>query len=103
MVTGASSGFGKAIASLLSKNGFNVFGTSRNASGSVADGVRMLRLDVTSDQSADDCVQEVLALAGRIDILVNNAGTLTMGAIEEFSIEEAKSQFETNFFGVLHG
>jgi NAD(P)-dependent dehydrogenase (short-subunit alcohol dehydrogenase family) len=60
----------------------------------------MLRLDVTSDQSVHDCVQEVLARAGRIHLLVNNAGTLTTGAIEEFSIEEAKSQFETNFFGV---
>lgn len=100
LVTGTSSGFGKAIASLLSKNGFNVFGTSRNASGDMADGVRTLRLDVTSDQSAHECVQEVLALAGRVDALVNNAGTLTTGAIEEFSIEEAKSQFETNFFGV---
>jgi NAD(P)-dependent dehydrogenase (short-subunit alcohol dehydrogenase family) len=100
LVTGASSGFGKAIASLLSRNGFNVFGTSRNAPGEGAEGVRMLRLDVTSDQSVHDCVREVLAMAGRIDVLVNNAGTLTTGAIEEFSIDEAKSQFETNFFGV---
>jgi short-subunit dehydrogenase len=100
LVTGASSGFGKAIASLLSKSGFNVFGTSRNASGQAVEGFRMLRLDVTSDQSAHDCVQDVIAQAGRIDVLVNNAGTLTTGAIEEFSIEEAKSQFETNFFGV---
>lgn len=85
---------------MLSRNGFNVFGTSRNASADMVDGVRMLKLDVTSDQSALECVQEVLALAGRIDALVNNAGTLTTGAIEEFTIEEAKSQFETNFFGV---
>jgi NAD(P)-dependent dehydrogenase (short-subunit alcohol dehydrogenase family) len=99
LVTGASSGFGKAIASLLSRSGFDVFGTSRKAQ-EVADGVRMLMLDVTSDQSVHACVQEVLALAGRIDVLVNNAGTLTSGAIEEFSIEEAKSQFDTNFFGL---
>ena len=100
LVTGASSGFGKAIASLLSKNGFNVFGTSRNASGEAVDGVTMLKLDVTSDGSVQECVQDVLTNAGRIDVLVNNAGTLTAGAIEEFSIEEAKAQFETNFFGV---
>jgi short-subunit dehydrogenase len=66
----------------------------------VTDGFPTLRLDVTSDQSVHECVHEVLARAGRIDVLVNNAGTLTTGAIEEFSIAEAKSQFETNFFGV---
>ena len=64
LVTGASSGFGRAIASLLSKNEFDVFGTSRNASGRVVDGIKMLRLDVTSDESVHDCVQEVLARAG---------------------------------------
>jgi NAD(P)-dependent dehydrogenase (short-subunit alcohol dehydrogenase family) len=62
--------------------------------------VTMLKLDVTSDGSVQECVQDVLTSAGRIDVLVNNAGTLTAGAIEEFSIEEAKAQFETNFFGV---
>jgi short-subunit dehydrogenase len=61
----------------------------------------MLKLDVNSDASAKACVEEVLARAGRVDILVNNAGFALGGAVEETSMEEAKEQFETNFFGVV--
>jgi len=56
---------------------------------------------VNSNASAQACVNEVLARAGRLDILVNNAGFALSGAAEETSIEEAKEQFETNFFGVV--
>jgi short-subunit dehydrogenase len=100
LVTGASSGIGAAIANLFHRRGFAVFGTSRSADpGSVRD-FPMLKLDVNSDASANACVEEVLARAGRIDVLVNNAGFALAGAVEETSIEEAKEQFETNFFGV---
>ena len=61
----------------------------------------MLKLDVNSDASANACVSDVLARAGRLDVLVNNAGYALTGAAEETSIEEAKEQFETNFFGVV--
>ncbi len=60
----------------------------------------MLPLDVRLDASADECIETVLKRAGRIDVLVNNARYAQRGAIEELSIEEAKAQFETNFFGV---
>lgn len=60
----------------------------------------MLPLDVRLDASVHACVETVLEQAGRIDVLVNNAGYLQRGAIEEVSIEEAKAQLETNFFGV---
>ena len=101
LITGASSGFGRSIASLLTERGFTVFGTSRRLQGSKADGFEMLELNVDSDESVQRCVQNLLQKTGRLDILVNNAGYLLDGAIEETSIQEAKSQFETNFFGTV--
>jgi NAD(P)-dependent dehydrogenase (short-subunit alcohol dehydrogenase family) len=100
LVTGASSGIGAAIASRLASDGHRVFGTARKPSAPPAAGVEMVELDVCSDASVDRCVETVLGRAGRIDVLVNNAGFLLAGAIEETSIEQAKAQFETNFFGV---
>jgi short-subunit dehydrogenase len=78
-----------------------VFGTSRSAAPGSVQEFPMLKLDVNSDASAKACVDEVLARAGRLDVLVNNAGFALGGAVEETSIEEAKEQFETNFFGVV--
>ena len=102
LITGTSSGNGQAIARLLAQRGFTVFGTSRNPAGSERlPNVEVLPLDVRSDESVQACVDAVLQRAGRLDILVNNAGYVLGGAIEEVSIEEAKSQFETNLFGVM--
>jgi NAD(P)-dependent dehydrogenase (short-subunit alcohol dehydrogenase family) len=100
LVTGASSGIGAAIASLLHARGFTVFGTSRRGAGS-PQGFPMLTLDVTSDASVRACVDDVLARVGRLDLLVNNAGYALEGAIEETSLAEAQAQFDTNFFGVV--
>jgi NAD(P)-dependent dehydrogenase (short-subunit alcohol dehydrogenase family) len=100
LITGASSGIGQATASLLADRGFTVFGTSRQPRSNTANGFVMLQLDVTLDESVNACIQAVLQQTGRLDILINNAGYLLSGAIEETSIQEAKSQFETNFFGV---
>jgi NAD(P)-dependent dehydrogenase (short-subunit alcohol dehydrogenase family) len=61
----------------------------------------MLQLDVCSDASVEACVAEIRAQEGRIDALVNNAGHAFVGAIEETSLDEAKAQFEANFFGAL--
>ncbi|WAS91229.1 SDR family NAD(P)-dependent oxidoreductase [Nannocystis punicea] len=100
LITGASSGFGEAAARLLAARGAKVFGTSRRAApGETRDGFTMLPLDVRSDASAAACVDEVVRRAGRIDVLVNNAGYALAGAVEETAIDEAKAQFETNFFG----
>jgi NAD(P)-dependent dehydrogenase (short-subunit alcohol dehydrogenase family) len=101
LVTGASSGFGKATASSLEQRGFIVFGTSRKASGEKQDGVEMVRLDITADESVRECVSTVLSKAGRIDVLVNNAGTVLTGGLEETSVDEAKAHFDSNFFGVV--
>ena len=100
LVTGASSGFGQLTASMLTTRGFRVFGTSRIPSDN-QHGVEMLRLEITSDDSARNCVAELLQRAGRIDVLVNNAGQVITGGIEETSIEEAKAHFDSNFFGAV--
>jgi NAD(P)-dependent dehydrogenase (short-subunit alcohol dehydrogenase family) len=100
-VTGASSGIGAAIAARLAKDDHVVFGTGRAASGTTREGVVLLPLDVCSGDSVRTCVEEVLRRAGRLDTVVNNAGYLFAGAIEEVTLEQAKAQFETNFFGVV--
>ncbi len=99
LVTGASSGIGEAIVGRLAKDGYRVFGTSRKG-GATRAGLELLTLDVRSDASVQTCVEDVLRKAGRIDALVNNAGYLLSGAIEEATLEEAKAEFDTNFFGV---
>ena len=101
LVTGASSGIGAAIAVRLAKDGHHVIGTCRNPKAGAAPGIGMLALDVTSDASVSACVDEFLGQAGGIDVLINNAGYLQSGAIEEVTIEQARAQFETNYFGVL--
>jgi NAD(P)-dependent dehydrogenase (short-subunit alcohol dehydrogenase family) len=102
LITGASSGVGQSTARLLSQKGFKVFGTSRNpAKAETIPGVEMLALDVRSDDSVEACVKAISRRVRRLDVLVNNAGYEFGGALEEFSIEEAKAQFETNFFGVI--
>jgi NAD(P)-dependent dehydrogenase (short-subunit alcohol dehydrogenase family) len=101
LVTGASSGIGASIAHLFHRRGFMVFGTSRKTEPGSVQEFPLLKLDVNSDASAKACAEEVLARAGRLDVLVNNAGFALGGAAEETSIEEAKEQFETNFFGVV--
>ncbi len=103
LVTGVTSGIGAATASLLSEQGFRVFGTMRRLSGSSAGSksAELVRLDVCDEESVRSCVQTVLERAGRIDALVNNAGHALIGSSEETSIQEAKGLFETNFFGVV--
>lgn len=103
LVTGASSGIGRATAELLAERGFDVFGTTRNLDGleSWLSNVEPVQLDVRDDSSVEACVRTVIGEAGRIDALVNNAGYTLIGALEETSIEEARDLFETNFFGAL--
>ncbi len=103
LVTGVSSGIGRATASLLSDRGFRTFGTLRETSqvSGLPPGLEVVRLDVREEESVRSCVRTVLDQAGRIDALVNNAGYTLVGSLEETSIEEAKQIFETNFFGVL--
>lgn len=102
VVTGASTGIGRATALTLQNAGFRVFGTSRRAVAERSDGgVTMLSCDVKDDASVAKLVEDVLAKAGRIDLLVNNAGIGLLGGAEESSIAQAQALFDVNVFGVL--
>ncbi|QRK07502.1 SDR family NAD(P)-dependent oxidoreductase [Archangium violaceum] len=101
LVTGASSGLGRATAALLVQCGYRVYGTSRQPAGDTGAGWPMLPLDVRSDRSVEACVGALLSREGRIDALINNAGYAFIGAVEETSLDEARAQLETNFFGAL--
>ena len=101
LITGTSSGVGQATARLLSLKGYRVLGTSRNPSrAEPMPNVEMLALDVRDDDSVAACVNAIADRTGRLDVLVNNAGYELAGALEEVSLDEAKAQFETNFFGM---
>jgi NAD(P)-dependent dehydrogenase (short-subunit alcohol dehydrogenase family) len=100
LVTGASSGIGRACADLLAAGGCRVYGASRTAPGVEAPWPS-LRMDVGDEASVAEGVAHVLEREGRIDAVVNCAGFGIAGAVEDTSIEEAQGQFDTNFFGVL--
>ncbi|SEI16884.1 MULTISPECIES: oxidoreductase [unclassified Leifsonia] len=102
LVTGASSGIGRATALALVDVGFAVVGTSRNAANAEPlAGATLLDLDVASDESVHALVDEVLERFGRIDVLVNNAGVGAVGAGEESSITQSKDIFDINVFGAM--
>lgn len=104
LITGGSSGFGKACVDYLTECGHRVYGTSRTASFPIGQSSPhfplTIPMDVRDDESVERAVDFVLEREGRLDVLVNNAGFALAGAIELTSIEEAKRQFDTNFFGV---
>jgi NAD(P)-dependent dehydrogenase (short-subunit alcohol dehydrogenase family) len=102
LVTGASSGIGEATAQRLAMAGYKVYGTSRRRAQAGQRSFEMVPLDVTNDESVDAAVRDVMRLEGRIDLLVNNAGFgVAPAGAEESSIEQARSIFDTNFFGVV--
>src|SRR5215211_181332 len=105
LVTGASSGIGKAAARALLGAGFTVYGTSRKAAaGDARGGVVFLPLDVTDDVSVAGAVREVLERSGRIDVLVNNAGIGSSGASEESSLAQDRTVFGRRIRApALHG
>ncbi len=101
IVTGASGGIGEATARALQAAGYRVFGTYRRPPAMRLAGVEYLACDVTSDEAVQTAVGQVLAKAGRVDLLVNNAGVGLIAGAEESSLEQAKSLFDVNLFGVF--
>ena len=96
LVTGASSGFGRVIATQLAAQGHIVYGSSRKAV-SNNPGFKMLQLDITDPASVSNAISTILKEQGSIDVLVNNAGMGISGAIELTTEEEIQRQMNTNF------
>ena len=102
LITGVSSGIGRATAELLARKGYKVFGGVRSPEKARAiKDVTFVPIDVRDEASVKTGVETVLQRAGRIDVLINNAGYSIVGAVEETSPEEARALFDTNVFGVL--
>lgn len=104
LITGCSSGIGRATAKLLAERGWRVFATARRLetiNDLANDHITPLRLDVIDEESMTSAVEQVLTQAGRMDALINNAGYAQAGALEEVSVDEVRRQFETNTFGAL--
>ena len=103
LITGCSSGIGKAAADLLVKAGHTVYATARRPETLTEleeAGARVMALDVTSEQSMTAAVQRIEAEHGRIGTLVNNAGYGEYGTIEEADLDKVRTMFETNVFGL---
>ena len=108
LITGASSGLGKTTADYLASKGHIVFGTSRNATlpkdlslEKNPSSVIMVPMDITKEESIKKSLAFIQQHVDHIDVLINNAGWGISGPVEETSIEQAKSLFDTNFFGSL--
>ena len=100
VVTGGTSGIGRATALALKDAGCTVYELSRRAQG--VEGLHHISADVTKEESVRAAVEQIMAREGRIDILVNNAGFGISGAVEFTSTEDAKSLFDVNFFGMVN-
>lgn len=115
LITGASSGFGRLTAELLAQDSYHVFATMRDINQKnkqAADELKQLasekglrletiELDVTTEASVNQAVQQVSERVGTVDVLVNNAGFSSAGYLETFTVEQIQQVFETNVFGVL--
>ncbi|MEP7377301.1 MAG: SDR family oxidoreductase [Chitinophagaceae bacterium] len=113
IVTGSSSGFGLLTVQTLAKKGHTVYATMRNMNTHNAGtakalrdwaiankvDIRMIDLDVTSDQSVNDAVEQVIRESGQIDVLINNAGLLMWGLSETLSTKQVDQLFQVNVFG----
>jgi NAD(P)-dependent dehydrogenase (short-subunit alcohol dehydrogenase family) len=100
LVTGASSGLGKALANLLHKKGYTVYGTSRNPKPE-QHAFTLLRMDVQDEKSVQHAINQIVTQCGRIDILINNAGIGIAGPVEQLQLSNIKEVLDTNFFGVV--
>ena len=104
LITGCSTGIGRATATRLAAKGCTVYATARRPE-SIADlaeaGCRTLALDVTDEASMRDAVAAVESEDGAVGALVNNAGYSQSGAVESLPMERLRAQFETNVFGLV--
>lgn len=114
LVTGSSTGFGRATTEILGRRGYTVFATMRDSLGRNAGHrealerlaaqeklpIHVVDLDVTDDVSVSAATEQILERKGRIDVVINNAGVAALGITEAYTIEKMQQLFEVNFFGV---
>lgn len=101
LITGATSGIGKATAEYLSEKGFKVYGTGRQPSTTAGKAYQILQMDVTDAGSIQNGVAHILEKEGRIDVLINNAGVGATGSVEDTPTEDMRKLFDTNLFGAI--
>ena len=115
LITGASTGFGRLFTETLARKGYTVFATMRDPGGKNAKNaaeiealakkeslaIHVLDLDVTKDDSVDKALRAAVDKAGRLDVVINNAGFPVVGLLETITVDQAQSQFDTNFFGCV--
>ncbi|HIA97117.1 MAG: SDR family oxidoreductase [Candidatus Nitrosopelagicus sp.] len=110
VVTGTSSGIGFETALALARDGYYTYATMRNTakgdklkelSSKESLKIDVLELDVDNENSAKTAIKHILDQKQRIDVLVNNAGWALWGCVEDVSVDEFKTQFETNFFSII--
>ena len=104
LITGCSTGIGRATAERLAAGGWKVYATARRLE-SIADlaakGCETLALDVTDEASMEAAVKHVEDAEGAVGVLINNAGYSQSGAVETVPMDEVRRQFETNVFGLV--
>lgn len=103
LITGASSGIGFDATKILAQQGHTIYAAARRVElmePLKADGVHVIRMDVTDEASMQQGVEAIIQAEGRIDVLINNAGYGFFGAIETVPLEEARRQLEVNVFGL---
>lgn len=101
IVTGASSGLGKATATYLAQHGFQVFGTSRSPDKYTISAFELVTLDINKPETIPVFIDKVYKKTGRIDVLINNAGVGITGPLEEIAAEAVHENFQTNCFGPI--
>ncbi|MDG1729850.1 MAG: SDR family oxidoreductase [Algibacter sp.] len=111
IITGSSSGFGLKAAKDFADKGYQVFATMRNPEGKNAEKkadlegysnhIKVVDMDVTKEASVKEAMNSILSQAEHIDILINNAGIMYIGITEAYSVEQAKWQMETNYYGAI--
>lgn len=106
LITGTSSGIGRATVKYFSERGWNVAATMRNPQKETelnkVKGVKLYALDVQKQESIDSAISAAISDFGKIDVIVNNAGYGAVGAFEAASDEQIRRQFDTNVFGVMN-
>lgn len=100
LITGITSGFGRAMAQRLSQDGHKVYGTYRRDSDPIPD-VTYIKADVRDEDSLKSAVNQVLEAEGRIDTLISNAGMGIGGPLEFTSTDDARMQMDVNFMGMV--